>query len=116
MISLENLSSLYSFAVFLASMNQEIPVRTPRSSRLARILHEGGPLISSMCIAINAMHELRGRICKVQFVLFGFGPHLALHLVRSLLNHSAHYASASDLPTCFASSTLKSESPTQYPG
>ena len=29
------------------------------------------------------MHELRRRICKVQFAPFGFRPHLPLHLVRS---------------------------------
>ena len=87
-----------------------------QSTGLARILHEGGPPISSMCIAINTVHELRRKICQVQFALFGFSPHLALHFVRSPLNHSAHYASASDHPTCFASYTLKSESLRQYPG
>ena len=57
---------------------------------LARILHEGGPPISCLCIAINNMHELRRRICKVQFVPFGFRAHLALHPVRSPF--SQHFA------------------------
>ena len=52
------------------------------------------------------MHELRRRTCKVQFALFGFRARLPLHLVRSLLEHSAHYAAVRDRPTCFASYTL----------
>ena len=70
----------------------------------------------SMNIANKNILRLRRRISKLQFVLFGFRSHLALHLVRSLLNHSADYASVSDRPTCFPSYTLKSESLTQYPG
>jgi hypothetical protein len=38
----------------------------------------------------------------IRFDLFEFRPNLALHLGRSLLNHSYGYASAGDRPTCLA--------------
>ena len=72
-------------------------------------------------------------VCKVQFVLFGFRAHLALHLERSPSSHSNSYDSAGDRPldrspgvvehtdvrerpNCIASYTAKSGSFVQYAG
>ena len=53
---------------------------------------------------------------KLQFVLFGFMPNLALHLARSPLNRSYGYASAADHTTCLASLNLNSKSFMKYAG
>jgi hypothetical protein len=52
----------------------------------------------------------------IRFVLYEFRPNLALHLKRSLLNHSYGYASAGDRPTCLASFALLLEPFMKYAG
>ncbi|MEE8342861.1 MAG: hypothetical protein V3R51_03585 [Gammaproteobacteria bacterium] len=52
----------------------------------------------------------------VQFVLFEFGPNLALQFDRSPSNHSYGYAFSDDRPNCLAKFALILEPFVQYAG
>ena len=76
---------------------------------LARMLHEGGPVLTGVGGGNNDLRCCLPCMAAVRFVLFGFRPRWALHLDRSASKHSCSDASAADRSTCFTHHALYSE-------
>jgi len=72
--------------------------------------------MDNIFIYINDLHGFQPISSRLQFVLFGFRPDLALHTARLVSNHSYCYASSPDQSVCFARSALNPESFMQYAG
>jgi len=73
-------------------------------------------MMGNIFIYINGLHGFKALFSRLQVVLFGFRPDLALHTGRLVSNHSYCSVSSPDQSVCFASSTLNPESFMQYAG
>ena len=84
--------------------------------RLARMLREGGPLVTEIGGRNSNLRLRLPRTAEARFVLFGFRPRRASHPERSASKQSDGYASSADHSTCFAHHALNSEPFMQHAG